>query len=213
MKMVIGSNRSVITLNVNELNAPTTRHRLAVLGEAHWLKLPTLATHVVTICMSYFMTGGSTKEQGTNKPPQIIRVRKRSKWDTTCPTISQNPPSWLSNACATRKDSESEWLGKDNPETNPITVTPEAARRAVLLGSLTLLLSDRPSLPNETSYFVSACFSSDKRPLLGPGRGCPSCSIWVDEKMCLYALPLTASLCLTLPQTICDDFTLLIMSH
>ena len=34
-KMVIGSYRSIITLNVNELNAQITRHRLAVLGETH----------------------------------------------------------------------------------------------------------------------------------------------------------------------------------
>ena len=39
---------------------------------------------------------------------------------------SQNPPqwspSWLSKACTTRKDPESEWLARDNPETNPITI-------------------------------------------------------------------------------------------
>ena len=42
-----------------------------------------------------------------------------------CPITSHNPcwrPFWLSNAWATRKDSESECLAKDNPETNPITI-------------------------------------------------------------------------------------------
>ena len=43
---------------------------------------------------------------------------------------SQNPslwhPSWLNKACTTRKDSESEWLAKDNPETNPISVKPKS---------------------------------------------------------------------------------------
>ena len=81
--------------------------------------------------MSCFMTGGPGKEQGTNKPPPTRRVQERSKSDTTCLTTSQNPscwhPSWMSNACATRKDSESEWLAKDNPETNPIIISPETA--------------------------------------------------------------------------------------
>ena len=71
------------------------------------------------------------KEHGTNKPPPTRGDRERSKGDTTCPTISQNPsrwhPSWLNKACTTRKDSESEWLAKDNPETNPITIKPETA--------------------------------------------------------------------------------------
>ena len=43
---------------------------------------------------------------------------------------SQNPfhwnPSWLSSAHI-RKDPESEWLARDNPETNPITITPKNA--------------------------------------------------------------------------------------
>ena len=104
------------------------------------------------------MTGGPRKERGTNKPPPTGRVWKRSKWDTTCPTTSQNPsrwhPSWLNKACTTRKDSESQWLTKDNPETNPITIKPrdcEPCDRAVLLGSLTLLLSTRVPFPNKIS--------------------------------------------------------------
>ena len=79
--------------------------------------------------MSCFTTGDPDKEYGTNKPPPTGRVQERSKSDTTCPTASQNPPlwqpSWLNKACTTRKDSESEWLAKDNWETNPITIKPE----------------------------------------------------------------------------------------
>ena len=45
--------------------------------------------------------------------------------------ISQNPsswnPSWLSNACTTMKDAESEWLARDDPETNLIIIKPETA--------------------------------------------------------------------------------------
>ena len=79
------------------------------------------------------MTGGPGKEHGTNKPPPTGRIRERSKGDASpyvLPT-SQNPsrwnPSWLSDACTTRKDPESEQLARDNPETNPITIKPENA--------------------------------------------------------------------------------------
>ena len=81
--------------------------------------------------MRWFTTGGPAKEHGTNKPPPTGRIRERLKGDTTCPTTSQNPslwhPSWLNKACTTRKDSESECLAKDNPETSPITIKPETA--------------------------------------------------------------------------------------
>ena len=33
----------------------------------------------------------------------------------------------LGDACTTRKDSELEWLAKDHPETNPITIKPNIA--------------------------------------------------------------------------------------
>ena len=60
--------------------------------------------------MTCFTTGGPGKKHRTNKPPPTRRVLERSKGDTTCPTTSQNPshwpPSWLSEACTTRKDSD-----------------------------------------------------------------------------------------------------------
>ena len=135
--------------------------------------------------MNCFTTGGPGKEHGTNKPPLTGRVRERSKGDTTCPTTSQNPscwhPSWLNKARTTRKDSESEWIAKDNPETSPITIKPEG--RAVLLASLTRMLSARAPIPIQ-SLALSACVSPrtihfwvvDKSPGLGPGRGPPSCN-------------------------------------
>ena len=60
-----------------------------------------------TICTSWIMTGGPGKEHGTNGPPPT-----RSKHQSTCPTNLPESfslePSWLSNACMTRKDPESE---------------------------------------------------------------------------------------------------------
>ena len=134
--------------------------------------------------MSCFTTGRPGKEQGTR------RVQERSKGDTTCLTTSQNPslwhPSWLNKACTTRKDCESEWLPKDNPETNAITIKIwecEPRGRAVLLGSLTPLLSTWVPFPNKISCFVSTCVSSDnsflsvrQEPSFGPGRVPPSCN-------------------------------------
>ena len=141
---------------------------------------------IVTICMSCLMTGGPGKEQGTNKPPPTGRVKERTKGDTTCPTTSQNPSllhaSWLNKACTTSKDSESEWLAKDIPETNHFTIKPdcEPRGRTVLLGSLTLLLSTRVPFPNKISCFVSTCVSSDNSFLsvrqklsFGPWKGSP----------------------------------------
>ena len=74
--------------------------------------------------------------------------------------------------CATRQDSELEWLAKDHPETKPITIP-----SPVLLGSLTLLLSTRVPFPIK-SLVLSACVSSDdsflsarQEPTLGALQG------------------------------------------
>ena len=134
------------------------------------------------------MTGGPGKEHGTNKPPPTGRVQERSKWDTTCPTTSQNPslwhPSWLNKACTTRKDSESEWLTKDNPEPNPITLKPKTASHvAELFSWVPLPCCSRPGRPFPVkSLALSAHVSPrtihfrvlDKSPISGPGRGLPS---------------------------------------
>ena len=135
---------------------------ITLLGEAQWLKPSTLARHHSNHLHKLFYDRRS-QLHGTNKPPPMGRVWERSKWDT-CLTTSQNPslwhPSWMNKACTTRKDPESEGLAKDNPETNPITIKPrdcEPCDRAVLLGSLTLLLSTQAPFPNKTSCFVSTC--------------------------------------------------------
>ena len=163
--------------------------QIVLLGEAHW-NCPPWSGTILTICMSCFTTGGSGKEHRTNKPPSTGRVWERSKGNTTCPTTSQNPsvwhPSWLNKVYTTRKNYESEWLAKDNPEANPITIEPRDCKprdRAVLLGSLTPLLSTRVPFPNKISCFVSTCVSSDNsfpsvRQEPSPGRGPPSCHKW-----------------------------------
>ena len=135
-------------------------------------------------------TGGPGKEQGTNKPPPSRRVQERSKGETTCLTTFQNPslwhPSWLNKACTTRKDSESQRLAKDNPETNPITIKPETASHVREQFSwVPLPYCCPPGCPFPIkSLALSAHVSPrtihfrvlDKSPVWGPGRGPPSCS-------------------------------------
>ena len=136
------------------------------------------------------MTGGPRKEHGTNKPPPTRRVWERSKGDTTCLTTSQNPslwyPSWLNKACTTRKDSESEWLAKDNLETNPITIKPETASHMTeRFSRIPLPSCPPPGSPFPIkSLFLSAHVSPrtvhfwvlDKSPVSDPGRGPLSCN-------------------------------------
>ena len=142
-------------------------HRGTVTGSTLTETATLVTGHTVTIRVRCFTTERPGKERGTNKPPPIRRVQEWSKGDTTCPTTSQNPPcwhpSWLSNACATRKD----WvrmIGQRQPGNKSHhhkTRGCEPRGRAVLLGSLTLLLSTRAPLPNKVSCFVSTCVSSD----------------------------------------------------
>ena len=167
---------------------------MELLGEAHWLKPPILARHHSNHLHEFFTTGRPSKEQGTNKPPPTRRVRERSKGDITCLTTSQNPslwhPSWLNKVCTTRKDPESEWLAKDNPETNPITIKPETASHVTELFSwVSLPYCSPPGCPFPIkSLALSAEMSPRtihfqvlyKSPVSGPGRGPPSCNIYAQ---------------------------------
>ena len=86
--------------------------------------------------------------------------------------------------CATRKDSELEWLAKDHPKTNPITINPKTASHAAEQFSwVPLPYCAPPGCPFPTkSLALSAHVSPwtihfwvlDKSPVSGPGRGPPS---------------------------------------
>ena len=151
-----------------------------------WNRPPWPGT-IVTICMRGFITGGPDKEQGTNKLPPTERIQERSKGDTRCPTTSQNPshwyPSWPSKVWTTKKDSESEWLAKDNPETNPITIKPKTVSHlAEQFSWVPLPYCSPPGGPllSKISCFVSTYVSSDnsfpsvrQEPSFGPWKGSP----------------------------------------
>ena len=116
------------------------------------------------------------------------------------PESSHWYPSWLSNGCATKKDSESEWLAKDNPETDPITIKSKTASHmtqqfswAPLPFFWTLRTLHPGALPSKISCFVSICVSLtihfwvlDKSPLFGPGKGSTSCNkfLHTGENLC-----------------------------
>ena len=106
---------------------------------------------VVTICMSYLTTGDPGKEWGTNKLPPMGRIQERSKREkrrqSICP-VNLLESSSLESILAEwhlhhKEGHESEWWARHSLETNPITIKPETKSRgrAVLLGSLTFLLS------------------------------------------------------------------------
>ena len=92
---------------------------------------------------------------------------------------------WLNKVCTTRKDSESEWLAKDNPETNPITIIPKTSQVAELFSWVPLPSCSPPRCPFPVkSLALSARVSPrtihfrvlDKNPVLRPGTGPPSCN-------------------------------------
>ena len=137
------------------------------------------------------MTRGPGKEHRTNKPPPTGGVQERSKGDTICLTTSQNPsllhPSWLNKECTTRKDSESEWLAKNNPEINPNIIKLETASHAAeqfSWGPWPYCSPPRCPFPVK-SLALSAHVSPwtihvqvlDKSPVSGPGKGSSSCNI------------------------------------
>ena len=93
---------------------------------------------------------------------------------------------YLGSVCDTRKSPESEWLARDNLETNSITVKPEIASHMAEQFSWDPLpccsLPGAP-LPNKVSCFVSTYVSLGSSflsvwqgPTLDPGKGPPSCN-------------------------------------
>ena len=142
--------------------------------------------------MNYPTTGGSGKEHGTNKLTATGRIWETSKAERKHQSIptSQNPsrwnPSWLSNVGTSRKDPESEWLARDNPETNLITVKPETVSHTAEKVSWVPLPCC--SLPRRPFPIKSLALSArvfprtihfqvlDNSPLSGPGRGPLSCN-------------------------------------
>ena len=135
--------------------------------------------------------GKGQKERGDASPYVLPTSQNPSRWN----------PSWLSDAHATRKDPESEWLARDNPETNPITIKPKTASHvAEQFSCVPLPCCSLPGCPFPIKSFALSAHVSprtihfrvlDKSPLSGPGRGPPCCNSylmfsktkWPNEKV------------------------------
>ena len=141
-----------------------TEVRWSCRGTTNWNLLPWPGLTVSTF-RRHLTIGEPGKEWETKKLPTTGRIGKdqkegRDSSPYVLPTF-QNPPLWkplwLSNACAARKDPESEWLARDNPEANPITIKPKISSH------VTERFSRIPghSLPGHpfpiVSLFVSMC--------------------------------------------------------
>ena len=81
---------------------------------------------------SHLATGGPGQDQGTHKLP-ATRILERSKRDgrlqSRGPTDFPGSSSMVSISAewcvSPRKDANSEWLARDKPESNPMTINPE----------------------------------------------------------------------------------------
>ena len=90
----------VISLQLIKINEKKRKkiHTHKKIPSPHWMCLggttdsnhPPWPGTIVTTSMSYFMTWGPGKEQGTNKPPS----RKNQKEIPCVLPTSQNPPHW-----------------------------------------------------------------------------------------------------------------------
>ena len=152
--------------------------------------------------MSCFTTGGPGKEHRTNKSPPTGRVQEGQK---KTPHVRPPPRILLSDIhldwtrrAPPGRTLESERLAKDNPETNPITIKPETANHvAELVSWVPLPYCSPPGCPFPIKSLALTAHVSphtihfwllDKSPVLGPGRGPPSCNSFVKHKYCMCHL-------------------------
>ena len=102
---------------------------------------------------------------------------------------------WLNKAYTTRKDSESEWLAKDNPATNAITIKLETASHvAEQFSWVPLPYCSPPRCPFPTKPLALSAYVSprtihfrvlDKSPVSSPGRGPPSYNKYIFSASCV----------------------------
>ena len=108
--------------------------------------------------------------------------RLQSRGPTNFPGSSLLDPARLSDACALRKDPNSEWLARDKPETNPMTIKPETVSHVAEKFSLFPLPSCPPpqqpfpikSLAWTALLYLDNSFLSVRQePTLKPWKGSP----------------------------------------
>ena len=147
------------------------------------------------------MTGGPGKEQETNKPPpteEFGKVQKETPHGQPPPRILSGIHLGWTRRAPPGRTLESEWLAKDNPEANPITIKPETASHMTELFSwIPLPYCSPPRCPFPIKSLAWSVHVSpwrihfwvlDKSPVSGPGRGPPSCNNWRAVKLVLICL-------------------------
>lgn len=136
---------------------PTRTIQLQVLGASD-SNYPPWPSTTIAACRSSLTVGGPDKVGGAALKTHgenlggVSRRRQPTSQDPLC----WNPP-WLRGVGTTRKDPEPDQVRVKRLTPFPKTRGCEPRGRAVLLGSLTLLLSAQVRLPNKV--FVSMCVS------------------------------------------------------
>ena len=127
---------------------------------------------IIAAFMNCLTTGGPDEEHGAVLKTKQENFGGATGWEETT-NLSEHLVlvCILAERCTCHQEGPwdrpnmdwSRWLARDNPETNSIPIKWETEPRdgAVLLGSLTLLLSSGMPLPNKVSCFVSTCVYSD----------------------------------------------------
>ena len=158
---------------------------MELLGEAHWLKPPTLARHHSNHLHELFY----------NRSMELISLHQLEEFGKgQKETLYVQPPprillsvihlGWTRRASPGR--TESEWLAKDNLKTNPITIKPKTVSHVTEQFSWVLLPYCSPlgcpfpmkslALLAHVSPQTIHLWVLDKSPVSGPGRGPPSCN-------------------------------------
>ena len=170
--------------------------QIQLLGEAHWMKLPTLARHHSVHLRELFYRQEvlvRNMELISHHQPEGFRKGQKE-------TLHVRPPSrifltgihlgWTRHAPPGRTLSQNDWL-KEYLETNPITIKPKTASHVAELFSWVPLpycsppgcpfpiksLALSPHVSPRTIHF----WELDKSPVLGPGRGLPSCNTTISK--------------------------------
>ena len=175
----------------------------------------------MTTCMNYLkqeVLVRNAKLTSYHQPEQFGKSQKeRGDLSPYVLPTSPNPhcwnPSWLSDACTTRKDAESKWLARDNPETNPVTIKPKTASHVAEQFWVPLPCCSPPVHPFSIKSLALLAHVSlqtvhfwvlDRSPLFWGGGAWKeslfSCNSWKRKSvhLCLTASSLT-SVCFLLP--------------
>ena len=173
-----------------------------MLGETHWLKLPSLARYHRNHLRELFNDRRSWSGTELTSHHQPGKVKRRHHVSDHFPESSLLASILTEQRWATRKDQELEWLARDNPESNPVTIKPKTVSHLAVQVSWIPLPSS--SLPRHPFPIKSLAFSApvspqtihflvlDKSPLSGAGKGPPSCNRKRSDHPLLWCITLFA---------------------